>query len=315
VQQLRRYAPRVVLVFDADAGGQTGVDRALEILVSEKVDLAIATLPEGLDPCDLLLARGVEPFKQALENAVDALDFKMNQMLAREAGKGIEGQRRVIDAVLSVIALAPNAADQAMQMKRELVVTRMSHRLGVREETLWLRLRELRAARRETAETDLTSEIAQRPGRAPQHEREFAELLLADPGLVASAQAEIALDEITHPNVRQLVAGLYMLQAEGQTPDLDGLRPKLTDPALAQAALRLQDVGRRSTADRPVWFRQIVAAFEARRNREAKQELKSQLTAAADYETQLALLRRLQDQTAGPDQPTVLPPEKQASEA
>ena len=50
VQQLRRFVPRVVLVFDADAGGDTGVDRALEIFVSQEVDLAVATLPAGTRP-------------------------------------------------------------------------------------------------------------------------------------------------------------------------------------------------------------------------------------------------------------------------
>src|SRR5438132_10937946 len=35
VHNLRKFAPRVVLVFDADAGGTTGVDRALEIFVSQ----------------------------------------------------------------------------------------------------------------------------------------------------------------------------------------------------------------------------------------------------------------------------------------
>ena len=54
VAQLRRFAPKVVLVYDADAGGTTGVDRALEIFVSQDVELAVATLPEGLDPADLL---------------------------------------------------------------------------------------------------------------------------------------------------------------------------------------------------------------------------------------------------------------------
>src|SRR5262249_2625188 len=58
VQHLRRYAPRVVLVFDADAGGATGVERALEIFVSQKGGLAICTLPEGLDPLDRLLPTG-----------------------------------------------------------------------------------------------------------------------------------------------------------------------------------------------------------------------------------------------------------------
>jgi DNA primase len=37
VQQLRRYAPKVVLVYDADDGGMSGVDRALELFVSQDV--------------------------------------------------------------------------------------------------------------------------------------------------------------------------------------------------------------------------------------------------------------------------------------
>ena len=72
--------------------------------------------------------------------------------------------------------------------------------------------------------------------------------------------------------------------------------------------MRLQSIGRESTADRPAWFRQLVAAFEALRHRDAKQELKNQLTAAADYETELELLRRLQSQKVSPDQPDVVPP-------
>jgi DNA primase len=35
VQQLRRFAERVVLVFDADEGGHSGVDRALEVFASQ----------------------------------------------------------------------------------------------------------------------------------------------------------------------------------------------------------------------------------------------------------------------------------------
>src|ERR1700722_6329130 len=58
VDQLKRTVNKVVLIYDADAGGYTGVDRALEIFVSQDVELAVATLPEGLDPCDLLVRSG-----------------------------------------------------------------------------------------------------------------------------------------------------------------------------------------------------------------------------------------------------------------
>ncbi|MCY2940490.1 MAG: DNA primase, partial [Planctomycetota bacterium] len=73
LRQLRRWTSKVVLVFDADAGGEQGVDRALELFVTNDMDLAIATLPEGLDPCDMLLNDGPEAFQEVLKSAVDAL--------------------------------------------------------------------------------------------------------------------------------------------------------------------------------------------------------------------------------------------------
>src|SRR5262249_31436211 len=135
VHHLRRFVPRVVLVFDADAGGDTGVDRALEIFASQEVDLAIATLPQGLDPCDLLTEDGgTERFKGILASAVDALDFKLNRMLQGRAGgsgtnppvtESVEGSRRAVDAVLRVIALAPELPSQAGAVKRELIISRI----------------------------------------------------------------------------------------------------------------------------------------------------------------------------------------------
>ena len=61
--------PRVVLVFDADAGGDTGVDRALQLFASQDMELSIATLPAGLDPCDLLVKDGPEPFPVRIHEA------------------------------------------------------------------------------------------------------------------------------------------------------------------------------------------------------------------------------------------------------
>src|SRR5262249_22082311 len=114
VKQLRRYLPsgRGILVFDADEGGDSGGDRALEIFVSEEVDLAIATLPDGMDPCDLLVQRGPDAFRQALGTAVDALDFKLKRLLSPPASDGIEDRRRAADMVLGILALVPERPRQ-----------------------------------------------------------------------------------------------------------------------------------------------------------------------------------------------------------
>ena len=301
VHQLRRFAPRVVLVYDADAGGAGGVDRALEIFVSNDVELAIATLPEGLDPCDLLVRQGPEAFRQALAEAVDVLDYKLTLLLARESGNGIEATRRVVDAILGLLALAPELTGQAGQVKRELIVTRLAHRLGLRHETVWARFGELQHARRQR-ETPRVAEGPPTPKAAPAPplERQLLEILLAEPDLVPVAAAEVRPDDLTHPGLRRLLENLYALQTRGEPADLDGLRPLLDHPALAAKALEMQEIGR-TMVDRPEWLRRIIAGFRERVTQSEQRRLRDQLTGVDDHAAAVELLRKLQNQTASSD--------------
>jgi DNA primase len=297
VKNLVRWAPRVVLVFDADAGGSTGVDRALEIFVSQDVDLAIATLPEGLDPFDLIVQQGPEPFRQALANAVDALEFKLSQVLAGEASTGVEGRRRAVEAVLTIIARAPELTDQKMAVKQQLIVTRIAHQLGLREEIVRARLRELRRQRESSQRpTHSDTPAGKRAAPAAPREKQLLQVLLANPALVPVATAAISVEELEHPGIRQLVAGLYALQARGERPELDRLRDEITNPALAETALRYEEIGRLH-AEPAVYLQGLVNEFRKQRLDRDKQELQSQLLAASDHTEAVELLRQLQVRT------------------
>ncbi len=298
VQQVKRFAPRVVLVFDADAGGDTGVDRALEIFAGHDVDLSIATLPEGLDPCDLLVQQGAEAFRRVLASAVDALEFKLNQVLPKNGPLGVEDKRRAVDAVLGIIALAPPLPGQAGAVKAQLMVNRIAQRLGLKEETVWARLKELRDRKRgegPASSRSLSDETAPRTAKAPPEERQLLELLLADPELVAQAAPVIGPEEIAHPGLRGLLEGLYALRAAGEPPTLDLLRPRLDNVHLAVKALELQAIGR-AMPDRAACLRQLLTFFQERRLKRVKQELHTQLNAARDTAAELELLRQLQIQ-------------------
>jgi DNA primase len=301
VQQIRRFAPRVVLVFDADAGGATGVDRALEIFAGHDVDLSIATLPDGLDPCDLLVQQGPDALRRVLESAADALEFKLNQVLPRGGPQGVEETRRAVDAVLGVIALAPPLPGQAGAVKAQLMVNRIAQRLGLKEETVWARLNELRSRKRERGGPADNSSGEEEPGprtaKAAPEERQLLELLLADPALVAPAASAIRPEEIAHPGLRKLVEGLFALRAAGEPPTLDLLRPRLDNVRLAEKALELQAIGR-VNPDRPAFFRKLLAFFQERRHKRVKQELQTQLNAAHDPAAALELLRQLQKQSS-----------------
>jgi DNA primase len=300
VANLRKFAPRVVLVFDADDGGDTGVDRALMIFASHDVDLAVATLPSGLDPCDLLVKEGPEPFKMVLESAVDALEFKLKRLLTAEGPLGIEGQRRAVDAVLSIIAQAPPLAGQAGQMKTQLMVTRIARRLTLKEENVWARLQELRGQRRSSeanprARAEGTPEVRQ--GKAAPEERQLLEILLADETLVAIARNKISADEIKHPGLKRLLQGLYALLDEGESPSFDMLRLQLDNDPLGKKALEMQEIGE-ANPDRPGTLQTLLAHFVERRLKPQKEKLQNQLHAAPDHQAALELLRQLQNRTA-----------------
>jgi DNA primase len=290
--------PRVILVFDADSAGTKAVDRALEILISHNIQLSIATLPEGLDPCDMLLQQGAISFQAALTNAVDVLEFKLNQVLQQEAKSGVEGTRRAIDSVLGVIARGAELTDQGSQVKRELMVTRIAQRFGVKEETIWARLRELRdSPQRKNPET-ATESTEPRMAPAAKHEIELLQVLLADPGLVNEVSADLPAAQIQHPGIRQLLEGLYRLQAEGVQPTLNQLRSRIDNIRLMSKALEWQEIGL-ANPDRRAWFKEIIACFREKQEMARKQELQTKLVSANDHATAVELLRQLQNRTSG----------------
>src|SRR5204863_9900631 len=131
-------------------------------------------------------------------------------------------------------------------------------------------------------------------------ERELLEVLLAAPELVTDARGEVAADDVHHPGLRRLLAGLYDLLEEGEAPELDSLRLRIADrPQLADYALRMQDVGRMH-ADRAAWLNQILAAFRQRRAKHAARELQGQLSATGDHDAAVDLLRKLQQRAGAP---------------
>ena len=302
LRKMRGVVPCVVLVFDADAGGSTGVDRALEVFVSQEMDLKIATLPEGLDPCDLLAAQGAAPFRGILEEAVDVFEYKLAAVW-KESEKGVEGQRRAAEQMLGVLATAP----QDRSVKLELMVNRIAHRLHLKEETLWARLKELRDKRAERSDrtrsdheapraADEASDTAERKaGPAAQHEKELLEVLLADGALVGAAIVEVTPNEVEHPGLRLLLEGLYRLHAEGQQPDLDHLRGRLDNERLLDRAQGFRDRGL-AQSDRPAYLQTVLARFRERREQRRMQDLKNQVLAAGDHHSAVQLLRQLQQQ-------------------
>lgn len=101
---LRRYVDTVLLVFDGDAAGISAADRALDVALGCRLDVRIVVLPDGLDPCDLLLSRGPGALSERLISAVPALEWKWKQVegACREGGTPA-ARREAIDRLIETV--------------------------------------------------------------------------------------------------------------------------------------------------------------------------------------------------------------------
>ncbi|NBT61379.1 MAG: DNA primase [Planctomycetia bacterium] len=278
LRQLRRWTSKVVLVFDADAGGEQGVDRALELFVTNDMDLAIAT------------------------RAVDALEFKLSSILAEISrdGASVETKRKATDSILSVLARIPVESSPSSQLKMQLMLGRIGKRLGLSEETLKNRVNELRPkteSRKVDTNTINTTEESRRAKPVPE-EKELVEVLLANPDLVLRARQDLSIDDMNHPGLRQIVSILFDLQDEKQTPDLDAVRARMGDSPIGSRLLDLADQGRRNP-EPMAWYGNILERFNERKVKPVVRILQDQLHAENDHEAAIELLRKLQSRSVG----------------
>jgi DNA primase len=146
VRQLRKYAEKVVLVFDADEAGQKAADRAVELFLTGDLDVAIAVLPSGEDP-DSLLSRegGLAHWGSVLEAASDALSYLFDRMREDlDAAQTITGRQNLAEAYLG--RLARMGLARTGSIRRALVIGRLAELLGIGEHEI-LQILKARAPR------------------------------------------------------------------------------------------------------------------------------------------------------------------------
>lgn len=181
---LKRFTDRVILLFDSDEAGQKAADRAVSVALTSGLDVSLARVPEGKDPCDFLPAAGPEAFESLLKAAIGAIEFKW-QHVANAYGAGPTGpsRRRAIEAYLQELAdwVGQGVVDP---IQKGFVVNQVSKLLSVPAEQVSRYLRGLEKRSRHVPARGLQPgpAVAVRRVGAAQHAlRQIMEVLLNAP--------------------------------------------------------------------------------------------------------------------------------------
>ncbi len=80
---IRNYSENVFISYDGDTAGKTATLRGLDILQSAGLNVKVVSLPEGLDPDDLIKTQGRDAYEKLLKEAQPLPAFKLNSLKKR----------------------------------------------------------------------------------------------------------------------------------------------------------------------------------------------------------------------------------------
>ena len=114
---LKRYTDKVFISYDGDFAGQKASIRGLEILSEEGLEVKVVSLPDGLDPDDVIKKMGAEGYQNLLEQAKPLIDFKLDILRRTYDINTVDGKRKYITNAVRVIKESPSPAEQEDLLK------------------------------------------------------------------------------------------------------------------------------------------------------------------------------------------------------
>jgi DNA primase len=112
VESLRRQVNRLVLAFDSDSAGLAAALRGRELFQQAGLEVSVVSLPEGMDPDDVIQKRGAEGFGVLVEEAVPIVEWELARILAAAEGQGERARVAALRDAVSALARVPAGPDR-----------------------------------------------------------------------------------------------------------------------------------------------------------------------------------------------------------
>lgn len=233
VQVLRRFASKVVLLFDPDAAGIRAALRGLDLFVNSGLGVKVVTLPSGDDPDTYVRKEGSDAFARLEQQAPSLLDFALEHSVKTAEGSTIEGRIRSVDEILRILQKSEHP------IEREERIRLVAERFGINQQRLIDRYPALRDQSRHGSSrpTSVPPQPAA-PKSAPE-ERDLVYLLLQ--GQLSPADLRrLRSEAFSVPACRRIVErALATLEPDGRVGIRRVLDSVVDDPECGSLATEL----------------------------------------------------------------------------
>lgn len=196
---LRRFAERVIFLYDGDKAGQSAMGRGAVNLLEAGLDLRVCRLPEGMDPDDTLREHGQAAVLELLEGAEDYFRYRITEYRRHENDASPQDFR---DFVVNLAEGAARIQDTILRHEQFQRIHRASG-IPVEEIARLARMERKPAAQGGSGPPEAASEST---WIGPEHRRslELFSLFMRNPAVRQSIIDELDLDQIPHPFLKSI---------------------------------------------------------------------------------------------------------------
>ena len=294
---LRRYADRIVLVLDGDDAGRRRANEILDVLLAEPIDVRIARMPAGVDPCEFVLEQGRAAFEALVDGAGDPLEYRMDEALAALApDAGDDAALASIESVLKALAaVSPRSplSPSQRRLREDQVLGRLSRRFGLSRDVLRGRMLELRSHAPAADEADRAT--PRLLPRLPAWDREVIEVLVGVPDSAGLIVREVGAAGLESREARAVLQAAERLHGEGRQVALSDLLLEIEDPALQSLLVSVDETSaERGPIDPHERINHLEDALRRRSaERQAHASARTLKTSRLDSQSEAELLERL----------------------
>lgn len=138
IKLIKRYSPRITILFDGDAAGIKASFRSIDLILEEGLNVKVIAFPDGEDPDSFARSRSASELKDFLEGeATDFIKFKTNLLLEETQNDPLK-RAGMIREIVQSIALIPDPITRSVYLQES------SQLLDIDEQTLVIELNKIR---------------------------------------------------------------------------------------------------------------------------------------------------------------------------
>jgi len=188
---LKRYSDNLLTAFDMDLAGSAATKRGIDLAQSYDFNIKVITMPQGLDPADLILKNPKE-WQERVNDAKSIMDFYFESAFNQFDKSSAEGKKEIVKFILPLIKKIPNRIIQSHWLSD------LSKKLQIKEEVIEAEMRKIKVSDSEIMEPKKKTEIITPKSRKELLEERLALLIIKSPELIKIVEEE-KLEKVSEP--------------------------------------------------------------------------------------------------------------------